>query len=187
MRSLILTAAVVAASALLMLPTTAGAGPGGKPAVHDHGTFTDVDPDFCGTGVAINVAGRFNFKAWIGESGGDPEQELKTAFNYSVTATNPETGASVIDSAAGSSTNEIVEGLESGVHTHLFVENGLRAKLKLPHGGVLTHDAGRIVYTVTFDAADEVIAVDVLEVHGPHPAFDSDVWCDAATAALGID
>jgi|SRR5215210_3509467 len=95
MRSLILTAAVVAASALLMLPTTAGAGPGGKPAVHDHGTFADVDPDFCGTGASINVAGRFNFKAWIGETGGDPEQELKTAFNYSVTATNPETGASV--------------------------------------------------------------------------------------------
>src|SRR5215204_4068851 len=187
MRFLILTAAVVAASALLMLPTTAGAGPGGKPAVHDRGTFTDVDPDFCGTGVAIDVAGRFNFKTWIGETGGDPEQELKTSFNYSVTLTNPETGASIIDSAAGSFTNEIVEGLESGVHTHLFVENGLRAKLKLPHGGVLTHDAGRIVYTVTFDANDELIAVDVLEVHGPHPAFDSDVWCDVATAALGID
>lgn len=186
MRSLILIAAVVAAGALLLLPTTAGAGPGGKPALHDHGTFTDVDPNFCGTGTAINVEGRFNFKAWIGETGGDPEQELKTAFNYSVTLTNPTTGASIVDSAAGSVTNEIVEGLESGAHTHLFVENGLRAKLKLPHGRVLTHDAGRIVYTVSFDAADEFVGINVLEVHGPHTGFDSDVYCDTATAALGI-
>lgn len=186
MRSLILFAAVVAAGALLLLPTTAGAGPGGKPAVHDHGTFTDVDPDFCGTGTAINVEGRFNFSAWIGETGGDPEQELKVRFNYSNTFTNPKTGASIVDSAAGSVTNEIVEGLESGAHTHLFVENGLRAKLKLAGGRVLTHDAGRIVYTVSFDAADEFLALNVLEVHGPHPAFESDVWCDAATSALGI-
>lgn len=40
---------------------------------------------------------------------------------------------------------------------------------------------------VSFDANDEVTDVEVLEVHGPHPAFDSDVWCDAATAALGFD
>jgi hypothetical protein len=170
---------------LVALTTVAGATAAG-PAFHDHGTFTDVDPDFCGTGESIDVAGRFNFKGWLGETGGDPEQEVHTTFNYAITLTNPHTGASVIDSAAGSITNEIVTGLESGPHTHLFVENGLRAKLKLPKGRVLTHDAGSIGYTVSFDADDNFLGLNVLFVHGPHPAFDSDVWCDAAIDALGL-
>jgi len=184
MRSLWLGAVV---AALLTIPATAGAGPGGGPAFHDHGTFTDVDSNFCGTGETVNVAGRFNFKGWIGETGGDPEQELKTTFNYNVTITNPVNGKAVIDSAAGSVTNEIVTGLEAGAHTHRFVENGLRAKLKLANGRVLTHDSGQIVYEVSFDADDNFVGVEVISVHGPHPAFESDVWCDAATEALGLD
>ena len=186
MRSLILAAAVVAIAGLLTLPATAGAGPGGKPTFHDHGTDSGVDPDFCGTGEAINFASRFNVVGWVGETGGDPEQDLKVRFNFSTTLTNPRTGASVVDSGAGLLTNEIVEGVEAGAHTHLFVENGLRAKLKLANGRVLTHDSGSIVYTVSFDANDEVVGLEVLAVRGPHPAFESDVWCDAATAALGI-
>jgi hypothetical protein len=132
--------------AFLAVPTVTVAGPGGAPAFHDHGTFEDVETNFCGTGETVELAGRFNFKGWVAETGGDPTQEVKTTFNYQVTVTNPVTGAAVVDSAAGSVTNEIVEGLESGAHTHRFVENGLRAKLKLPHGGVLTHDAGTITY-----------------------------------------
>ena len=169
-------------AALLGIPAAGAAGP----AVHDHDTFTDVDTNFCGTGESIDVAGRFNTVVWIGETGGDPEQDLRVRFNYSVTLTNPDTGASVVDSAAGLVTNEIIQGLESGAHTHQYVESGLRAKLKLANGGVLTHDAGQITYTVSFDANDNLTGVEVISVHGPHPAFESDVWCDAATEALGI-
>jgi hypothetical protein len=183
MRVLVAMAVLVGA---MGITATAAAGPGGGPAFHDHGTFVDVDPDFCGTGESVDVVGRFNFKGWIAETGGDPTQEVKTTFNYAVTLTNPETGASVVDSAAGSVTNEIVEGLEAGAHTHRFVENGLRAKLKLSNGRVLTHDAGSITYEVSFDAAGEFVGVEVISVHGPHPAFDSDVWCDAAIEALGL-
>lgn len=173
------------AAGLIALIAVAAATAAG-PAFHDHGTFEEVDPNFCGTGESVDVAGRFNFKGWLGETGGDPEQEVRTTFNYSVTITNPANGASVVDSAAGSITNEIVTGLESGPHTHRFVERGLRAKLKLANGRVLTHDAGVIGYTVSFDANDEVVDLEVLFVHGPHPAFDSDVWCDAAVKALGL-
>ncbi len=183
MRPLVL---VVALAAVLALPTTAGAGPGGKPTFHDHGTFTDVDPDFCGTGTSIDVAGRFNFVGWVGETGG-AAQELKVSFNYSATLTNPLTGASIVDSGAGSFTNEVIQGLEAGAHTHLFVEHGLRAKLKLPNGRVLTRDAGKIVYTVSFDANGDFVAFEVLAIGGPHEAFGSDVWCDVAIEALGID
>lgn len=133
MRSFSLVAATVA---LLAIPATAGAGPGGGPAFHDHGTFAEVDTNFCGTGETVNLAGRFNFKGWIAETGGDPTQEVKTTFNYSVTITNPDNGKSVVDSAAGSVTNEIVADTEAGPHTHRFVDNGLRAKLKLAHGRV---------------------------------------------------
>ena len=173
MRSLLLGVVV---AALLAIPTTAGAGPGGGPEFHDHGTFTDVDTNFCGTGETIHVAGRFNFVTWIGETGGDPEQELKSTFSFSATLTNPDTGVSVVDSAAGSSTNEIVTGLESGPHTHRFVENGLRAKLKLANGRVLTRDAGQLIWEIAFDASDNVLGVEVISVHGPHPSFFSDVW-----------
>ena len=52
-------------------------------------------------------------------------------------------------------TNEIVSGLESGVHTHEFVESGLKATFKLSHGGLLTRDAGSLTYRITFDENDE--------------------------------
>jgi hypothetical protein len=184
MKSLVL---VAVAATLLVLPASADGGPGGPPTFHDHDTFTDVDPNFCGTGTAIDVAGRFNALVWIGETGGDPDQDLKVTFNFSATLTNPANGAAVIDSGAGSFTNEIVAGLESGAHRHVFVENGLRAKLKLANGRVLTRDAGKLVYSISSDENDNVIDFEILAVHGPHEAFQTDVWCDAAIEALGID
>ena len=75
---------------------------------------------------------------------------------------------------------------EDAAHTHRFVENGLRAKLKLANGGVLTHDSGQIVYEVSFDADNNFLGVDVISVHGPHPAFESDIWCESALKALGF-
>jgi len=179
--------AAAALVTLLALPATAGGGPGGKPTFHDHDTFSEVDPNFCGTGTAVDVAGRFNFVGWVGETGGDPEQELKVSFNFKVTITNPSTGLSVVDSGAGTNLNEIVTGLESGAHTHLFVEQGLRAKLQLANGRVLTHDAGSVTYLVSFDAADNFLGVEVVAMHGPHPAFGNDLWCNTAIEALGID
>jgi hypothetical protein len=181
MRFLVLGAALVA---LLALASTAAGG--GSPAFHDHGTDAGVDTNFCGTGESIEFEGRFNVVGWIGETGGDPEQELRVRFNFRFTLTNPETGAAVVDSAAGLVTNEIIAGLESGPHTHLFVESGLRAKLQLAKGRVLTHDAGVLIYTVSFDADDNFTGLEVIKVGGPHPAFESDVWCEAAIDALGI-
>ena len=181
MRRALLTAVV----ALVAVPV-ALAGPGGGPTFHEHDVFTDVDPDFCGTGSAVEVNGFVDAKVWIGETGGDPTQDLFAAFVFRATLTNPDTGASVVDQSAGNFRNEIVAGLESGVHTHVFVENGLRAKLKLQNGGLLTLDAGSLGYSLTFDANDNVTDFELLWMHGPHPAFDTPVWCDAAIDALGL-
>lgn len=176
---------IVAAAVILVLPAIAVAGPAGGPSFHDHGTDSGVDPNFCGTGVAVNFDGRFNFVVWLGETGGEV-QPIKESFNYSFTLTNPANGKSVVDSAAGTHTNQIVHGQESGVHTHVFVEKGLRGKLKLANGQVLLRDAGVIVARVSFDAEDNVTGVDVITEHGPHAGFANDLWCEAATAALGI-
>ena len=62
----------------------------------------------------------------------------------------------------------------------------MRAKLKLANGKVLTSDHGLLHYFVSFDANGEFLGIDVVRDRGGHPAFDSDVWCEAATAAFGI-
>jgi hypothetical protein len=178
-RVLLLAIAVLA----LGLAAAALAGPTGKPV---HNVFSDsfVDPDFCGTGADVTIGVKVNEKLWFGETGGDPEQVLKAVFNVEVTFTFGST--TLIERSAGESLNTIVMGLESGAHTHEFVERGLRARLKLENGRVLIRDAGVIVYRVSFDATGEFIGTEIVDVHGPHPAFESDEWCEAATEALGI-
>ena len=112
---------------------------------------------------------------------------LKATFNYRFVLTNPLNGAAVIDSAAGQDTNTIVSGLEAGPgpHTHRFTA-GLRAKLQLANGHVLTRDAGSLTYEASFDENDNFIGVTVIDVNGPHAGFDSSAWCDAAIEALGL-
>jgi hypothetical protein len=177
-------ALIAAATALLLFPVAAAAGPPGGPTFHEHFEFADVDPDFCGTGQAVEVTGAGRVTSWIRETGGDPEQEVKATFELKVTYSA--NGRSVVEHAAGQTTNVITVGLESGAHTHVFEEKGLRARLKLPHGGVLVRDAGIIVYSVSFDAAGEFVDLQVLDVRGPHDVFDSDLFCEAATGALGL-
>ena len=67
-----------------------------------------------------------------------------------------------------------------------MIETGLRARLKLADGRVLTSDHGLLHYFVSFDANGEFLGVEVVRDRGGHPAFGSDRWCEAATAAFGI-
>lgn len=177
-RKLLIAVAVLA----LMLTATATAEPTGKP-VHDVWSDGFVDTDFCGTGADVSIGVQANEKLWFGETGGD-EQVLKAVFNVETTFTYGST--TLVERSSGQSLNTVVVGLEAGAHTHEFVERGLRARLKLENGRVLIRDAGVIIYRVSFDAEGEFIGIEILDVRGPHPAFDSDEWCDAATAALSI-
>lgn len=171
----------------MVLPLAAFAGPGGAPTITDR-IFDDagIDNDFCGTGATVAFDGRVVANVWIGETGADPEQVLKASFTYRYTLTNPLNGNAVIDSAAGSSTNVIVAGQEAGAHTHEFTENGLRAKLQLANGRVLTRDAGTLTWLASFDDNGEFVDLEILHVGGPHDAFASDLWCDTAIDALGL-
>ena len=70
--------------------------------------------------------------------------------------------------------------------TEEVIETGLRARLKLPNGGALSTDHGLLHFLISFDENDEFVDVEVLRDRGGHPAFASDVFCEVATAALGL-
>jgi hypothetical protein len=179
------TAALVGVIGLLTVATAFAAGP----TFRERETFTEEDSNFCGTGELVVIEGTVAFNAWIGTTGGDPTQELKTTINVHITYTNPETGASVVERWSVMRTNEIVSGLESGVHTHEFIERGLKATFRLKNGGLLTRDAGSLTYRVTFDASDNVTNFEVVSIRGPHPGFvfEGDLFCETLVPALGLE
>ena len=112
---------------------------------------------------------------------------MKAVIKLRTTYTNPDNGVSVVEHWAFSRTNEIVSGLESGVHTHEFVERGLKATFKLANGRLLTRDAGSLTYRITFDEDDEEVDFEVVSIRGPHPAFEEDLFCSTLVPALGLD
>jgi hypothetical protein len=157
------------------------------PDIREQEVISEVDPDFCGTGQDVAVEGTVDFTGWIGETGGDPTQVIKLKLNIHITFTNPDTGASAVERWAFSGTNEIVIGTEAGAHTHEFTENGLKATLKLANGRVLTRDAGSLTYRVSFDAADNEVGFELVDMNGPHPGFVEENFCSLLVPALGLD
>ena len=156
-------------------------------------TFVDIiderDTNFCGTGGTVDVEGTVRSTLWIGETGGDPTQAVRAHIHIDITYTNPETGDAVVERWSFAQTNNIIEGLESGPHTHEFTENGLKALFRAKQGGVITRDAGSVTYRVSFDENDNVTDFEAVTIHGPHPGFASegDFFCDTLVPALGLD
>ncbi len=79
-----------------------------------------------------------------------------------------------------------IEGDPEGARTEFVIENGIRAALRMPGQGMLTLDRGLLSYVATFDENGEFVGVEVLRDAGGHPAFNSEVFCEAAVPALGI-
>lgn len=177
-----LVAALIAA-----IGVTAVAGASAAPPI----TFVDIiderDMNFCGTGGTVDVEGTIRTTLWIGETGGDPTQALRAHLNIYITYTNPETSDAVVEQWSFTQTNNIIEGLESGVHTHEFTENGLKMMFRAKHGGVITRDAGSLTYRVSFDENDNVTDFEAVRIRGPHPGFEEDLFCDTLVPALGLD
>jgi hypothetical protein len=185
--------AAVAGFALTTLAGTLGAtrtASADGPDAHEHNHFEFTESDFCGTGQAVDAQGDFLFNVWR-EPSGSTVAAIKSTINGSITWTNPATGQSVVEHWAGMDTTPIVEGDESGVHTHRVTEHGVRAKLMVPGYGVLTRDAGRLEYDLYFDELDNILGFEGISVSGPHPqalsiAAGDDLWCTTAIAALGL-
>jgi hypothetical protein len=183
MRRGVAASALVAVIGLLTIAAATAAGP----AFRDRETFTDEDTNFCGTGETVLIEGTVVANIWIGTTGGDPTQEVRRTLNLHITYTNPDTGDSVVERWSNMATNEIISGLESGVHTHEFSERGLKATYRLKNGGLLSRDAGSLTYRVTFDASDNVTDFEVVSIRGPHPAFEGDLFCSILVPALGLE
>jgi hypothetical protein len=174
-----LITAFAALTLALALPAAAVAGPvNGPPSFHDRTVEDFVDDDFCGTGADVSVHFEGHATVWEGEDASKVLLSTKTWLTYN--------GVTLVDQFAGRTVDFQVAPRGGAAETVEVIETGLRAKLKLANGKVLTSDHGLLHYFVSFDANGEFLGVDVVRDRGGHPAFGSDVWCEAATAAFGI-
>jgi hypothetical protein len=168
---------------LALMPAAASAAP---PEVnHFRDVGTDTDPDFCGTGQAVDIAYDVRFNEWISANG--PEDLVRTTRLGKITFTNPDTGLSVLLSFAGQTTDTTISGDPEGLHTILTTTKGLPERIQTVNGPVLLRDAGLIVFAVTFEG-DEFISQETVLIKGPHPEAESDfaLFCEVMTEALGI-
>ena len=169
--------------ALALMPAAALAAPPGHEHFRDVGT--DVDPDFCGTGQAIEISFDVRVNVWVSPEGA--EELVRTTFSGTNVFTNPDTGDSVTASFAGQTTEVTVSGDPDGLHTVLATTKGLPRKIQTTNGPVLTRDAGLIAFLRTFDG-EEFISQETVLVKGPHPDAESggELSCEVLTQALGI-
>jgi hypothetical protein len=177
---------VLLAAIVLALGIPAAALAGG-PDIRERDSFSESDLNFCGTGETVQIEGTAVFNGWLGETGGDPTQVIKSTLNLHITYSNPDNGTAVVERWSASATNEIIVGTEAGPHTHEFTESGLKATLRLKNGRLLTRDAGSLTYRVSFDAMDSVVGFELVDMNGPHPAFEEDLFCSTVVEALGLD
>jgi hypothetical protein len=157
----------------------AASGQGGLGAPDHRDRFTDeyaVD-DFCGTGATVQVVENTVANVWEGQN------TFKLTFRSHLTFTYGD--RTFLEQDAGR-VFITTEGDPEGAHTDFVIENGIRAAIRVPGQGMLTIDHGLLDYVVTFDENGEFESVQVLSDAGGHPAFDSDVACEAAVEALGI-
>jgi len=167
----ILATAVV--SALALTPTAAEAKP-----VHGRHMESFTDRNFCGTGSLVRV----NFKSAF--SATERDGSIKTQHQGRFTFRHGD--SSVIVMFAGQFTDTIV-AQEGDAQVHQLVSKGVTEKIKLPHGPVLSIDAGLIVERVTV-VDGNVVDVQIVRMAGPHPEAVSggSLFCEVVPGALGI-
>jgi hypothetical protein len=163
---------------ILVLALVVPAASSAAPPVQERIAEDFVDDDFCGTGA--DVVGHFEGRATVWEG----EDVFRITFNDKTRLTY--NGVTLIDHFAGRTKEFDVPPATGAAETIEVIETGLRAHLKLANGRVLTSDHGLLHYRVSFDGSGEFIGIELLRDRGGHPAFNSDVWCRAATKAFGI-
>ena len=177
MRRCVLIPAVLVLLAVAM-PAVASAQ--GAPDFRDRFTDEFTDDDFCGTGASVDIVDKVVFSVW----GLEGENTFKQTFRDRVSFTYGDT--TIYAQSAGRVDVYRVEGEFPGPRTDHVVETGVRAQLLVPGQGAVTLDHGLLEYVVSFDENGDFVDAEVLRDAGGHPAFDSDVFCEAAIEALGI-
>ena len=142
------------------------------------------DPDFCGTGQTVEVSFNIRVVEFL-----SPNQDVDVAriVQGTFTLTNPETGATVQNRAAGRYTEALVSGDPAGIHTIEYTTHGLDEQLRLENGRVLSLDAGYQAWRDTFDG-DHWLFGGIVVDKGRHPDADSNfvIFCDVISTALGL-
>jgi hypothetical protein len=163
----------------LVLPPVAAAGPvKGPPSFHERFVWDSVHEDFCGTGVDVSLHVESHATVW------ERDDAFKIVLNEKAWRTYND--VTLLDQVSGRTIEIAAPPLTGAAATREVIETGLRAKLKLANGKVLTADHGLLHYRVNFDANGDFLGIELLRERGGHPAFQTVVWCQAATAAFGI-
>jgi type 1 fimbria pilin len=178
MRRLFALNALIASVSLALMASTASAAP-----LTDHfrvtfnGTFPDTQ---CGIDGASVFNGLDNIQVFA-----DGTYKAETQVNQ--VFTSAATGKSVLlffafqFVAAGPIDNG------DGTLTFTGTYKGLKEKLKLPNGTILSRDAGLVTFNNTFDATTgDFLGETVSAQNGPHPDLDSGgaLFCDVIVPAL---
>ena len=145
-----------------------------------NGSFTD--PDFCGTGAAIDIAfiGVSNFQ-WLGPD------SWKTTGQEKVEFTNPANGVKVEQIVAGQEQTTVTD-LGDGTTLVEFSERGNPSTIRTYHGTVLVMDVGYALIDERYDADGNLLSRDIVVENGPHPNADANftLFCSVMEDALGI-
>jgi hypothetical protein len=206
-RYVVIVIAVLTATPLL----TASA----APPIQNRGdyTFTDVIPaEECGFPIQVEGSGSFHEIVRVRNNAGtdvngEPipfavsvhinEQGTYSAngwtLNYSVAGTFQD--HDIVSLGAIDVTDPVTgETIQGALYALEHVESGLPIKISQPGGGTVSVDAGNIgiedVQIVRYDDANGDLHVELLSegavtVHGPHPLFRSDTFCDIMNQYLG--
>jgi len=178
MRRLFVVGALVVSVWLALMASTASAAP-----LTDHFrvTFSDTLPDTqCGIDGTSVFNGLDNIQVFA-----DGTFKAETQVNQ--VFTSAATGKSVLLFFAF----QFVEAgpIDNGDGTVTFTGTykGLKEKLKLPNGAILSRDAGLVTFSNAFDATTgDFLGETVSTQNGPHPDVDSGftLFCDVIVPAL---
>jgi hypothetical protein len=164
------------ASVLLLTVSSGAAFASGPPVGRDVIRLAGEDNDFCGTGQTVQFTATGEI-TWFEDQG----------FGHVSTVwTNPTNGATIVDSWAGGGKFDVIDDGD-GAYTVVTTRVGRPASLRLGNGRLLLEDVGVVVFYDHFDADNNFLGEDMVIKAGPHPSVqDPNLWCDLATAALGL-
>lgn len=172
-------AIVVAVLGLIAVPAPGAAEPG---VLHLRFSDTIIDPDFCGTGEAVNIAASAHGTVFTDPNQSDIDEWL--TFEGRTVFTNALNGEQVSIHFAGAQL--LVFPGDPG----RVIEADIGLRTQIVHqgpGGRLTRDAGYVVIDFTFS----IIGAEIVLERGPHPFLHelvegNDTSCTLLTSVLGL-
>ncbi len=188
-RTLKLAASAAAAAVVAILAAT----PAGATVV-DRGTYTDSYTDGyddCGFEVLVEGTANGHFRVRAGKGKTATAFFVNDNYSYTETHTNADTGAFV--TITGNAVfNEIkATRVEGNIFEFEAVEAGQPLRMYDSAGNLVLRDRGSIHHHALFDTGGDNepggVPIEELpaDVHGPHPGFDPQTFCETITALIG--